>query len=237
MSALRGEHMSDNNEYLLAGDPILGNQGFGYVGRTNRGWAALPHGRDGLKVFGFRSYKRAQAASTSILLYTQNLLSGSVSDLFDSHPLYEGLHYEHPSEKRDWTVTIAGSERHDGEAPYTYVVSAETQEQAWATALSTHIRREESVDCFIVPGKSHEGVPAEDCGYHWNDLREQSLFWAAIDGFAETVKRFEEERKPYLDDEGSIADEKHADHDHLLGDYEEGLFQEVWDMVGYAEHL
>ncbi|MFF7750403.1 hypothetical protein ACFZCP_14270 [Streptomyces sp. NPDC007971] len=228
--------MSDN-EYLLAGDPLLGNQGFGYVGRTNRGWAALPHGRDGLKVFGFRSYKRAQAASTSIVLYTRNLLGGSVSDLFDSHPLYEGLHYEDPSEKRDWTVTIAGSERHDGEAPYTYVVSAETKQQAWATALSTHIRREESVDCFIVPEKSHEGVPAENCGYHWNDLRLQSSFWAKLQEIVDLIKKFDEEDKPYRDEDGYLIDEKQEDHDDLVGNYEMDAFPMVEDLAHYAGHI
>jgi hypothetical protein len=225
------------NEYLLAGDPLLGNQGFGYVGRTNRGWAALPHGRNGLKVFGFRSYKRAQAASTSILLYSRELLSGSVSDLFGSHPLYEGLHYEDPTEKRDWTVTIAGSERHDGESPYTYVVSAESQQQAWAKALSTHIRREESVDCFIVPKESHEGVPAEDCGYHWNDLRLQDPFWKGVQEIVDLIKAYDEADKPNRGEDGYVLDAKQTDHDYLVGSYEMDAFPLAEDVARFAKYI
>jgi hypothetical protein len=230
--------MSNNGEHLLAGDPLLGNQGFGYAGKTNRGWAALPFGRSGLTLLGFRTLNAARAASTSVVLHVRNVLDGTVADLFHNSPVYGHHVDDQMGEKRDWTVTIAGSERHDGEAPYTYVVSAESQQQAWSVALSTHIRREESVDCFIVPAESHEGVPAEDCGYGWNDLRSQAGFWAAIEGFTSMMQRFDKARAPFLTEDGDdIKSECLYDYDKLRGDYEEGLLSEIRDLTDASKHV
>lgn len=66
----------------------------------------------------------------------------------------------------DYTVTISGLEREDGEAPYTYVVTAESYDLAVDYALVSHGPafglRLESVE---------SGMPPADCGYHWNDCR------------------------------------------------------------------
>lgn len=68
----------------------------------------------------------------------------------------------------DYTVTISGEEREDGEAPYTYVVTAESTAMAIHYALLAHGPafglRLESVE---------SGTPSADCGYTWNDLRPQ----------------------------------------------------------------
>ncbi len=68
----------------------------------------------------------------------------------------------------DYTVTISGEEREDGEKPYTYVVTAESYDLAVHYALNAHGPefglRLESVE---------SGVPAGDCGYFWNDMRPQ----------------------------------------------------------------
>lgn len=66
----------------------------------------------------------------------------------------------------DYTVTISGEEREDGEAPYTYVVTADCYDMAVEYALHAHGPafglRLESVE---------SGAPSADCGYHWNDER------------------------------------------------------------------
>lgn len=70
---------------------------------------------------------------------------------------------------QDYTVTISGTEREDGEKPYTYVVTADCCDRAVEYALHAHCScgpefglRLESVE---------PGVPPADCGYHWNDRR------------------------------------------------------------------
>ena len=67
-----------------------------------------------------------------------------------------------------YTVTISGEEREDGEEPYTYVVSASSSHEAAQTALMFHGPAFGLALEGIVPG-----VPPEDCGYYWNDLRTQ----------------------------------------------------------------
>ena len=68
----------------------------------------------------------------------------------------------------DYTVTISGEEREDGEKPYTYVVSASSPDKAARKALIFHGPAFGLALEGIVPG-----VPPEDCGYYWNDLRTQ----------------------------------------------------------------
>lgn len=86
-------------------------------------------------------------------------------------PLY-ALAEEAPSEHpADYTVTVAGPERHDGEAPFTYVVSEYTRETAWAQALAWHLLHEDCLDAYVVAAESHIGPPPADCDYQWTDLR------------------------------------------------------------------
>ena len=66
----------------------------------------------------------------------------------------------------DYTVTISGEEREDGEEPYTYVVTADEWHLAIEYALHAH------GPAFGLRCESVElGVPGEDCGFHWNDHR------------------------------------------------------------------
>ncbi|MEN8650199.1 hypothetical protein ABCR94_06030 [Streptomyces sp. 21So2-11] len=90
-------------------------------------------------------------------------------------PLYEGLDDEVASDPRDFTVTIAGGERHDGEKPYTYVVRERMTRRAWAKALAWHMVEREDIDAFVVTAESHEGLPPHGCGYSWNDLRSDGV--------------------------------------------------------------
>ena len=66
----------------------------------------------------------------------------------------------------DYAVTISGEEREDGEAPYTYVVTADCYHIAVEYALHAH------GPAFGLRCESVEvGIPAAGCGYHWNDHR------------------------------------------------------------------
>lgn len=90
-----------------------------------------------------------------------------------------------------FTVNVSGSERHDGEKPYTYVLEAASMEAAKLAAYRFHLWADYAeygtqpavipvwrpdgpdvvvIDCPEFP--CHEGVPAEDCGYRWHDLRQ-----------------------------------------------------------------
>jgi uncharacterized protein (UPF0212 family) len=68
-----------------------------------------------------------------------------------------------------YSVTLAGPERHDAEAPYSWVVEAETVEAAITTAVAVMASEINSDDIVFVGIEA--GVPAADCGYCWNDLR------------------------------------------------------------------
>ncbi|KAB8191504.1 hypothetical protein FH608_030060 [Nonomuraea phyllanthi] len=74
---------------------------------------------------------------------------------------------------KTFTVTIAGPERHDGEAPYTWVVEATDMASAMNKALAYHALSQDQRlwDLEIVPLHTFEGPPPENCGYYWNDLR------------------------------------------------------------------
>lgn len=74
---------------------------------------------------------------------------------------------------KNFTVTIAGLERYDGEEPYTYVVVATDAEEAWEQVYVEFVKDrwlpDETPDVKRVGVV--EGVPARDCGYYWNDMR------------------------------------------------------------------
>jgi len=68
-----------------------------------------------------------------------------------------------------WTVTIAGSERHDGEGPYIWVVNAPDSTIAAAAAERHHQTTEEDTDTVV---RSVEpGAPSADYPWAYNDLR------------------------------------------------------------------
>lgn len=69
----------------------------------------------------------------------------------------------------DFTVTVAGFERHDGASPFTYVTTATDQDAAIAAVLALHKADVGSNDVIVV--SAAPGVPAADCGFNWNDLR------------------------------------------------------------------
>ncbi|MEO3863894.1 hypothetical protein [Acrocarpospora sp. B8E8] len=72
-----------------------------------------------------------------------------------------------------YTVTIAGRERFDGEAPFAWVVDAIDIFDAIGNALRIHCTSQEETveDVKLIGTQSFEGIPAADCGYHWNDER------------------------------------------------------------------
>lgn len=70
---------------------------------------------------------------------------------------------------QDFTVTVAGSERHDGHKPYTYVVVAENYEDAAKKVTEHHRENNEDTDLVLV--ECFRGPPPIRSGYAWNDLR------------------------------------------------------------------
>ncbi|MFG1966243.1 hypothetical protein [Nonomuraea sp. NPDC049028] len=85
---------------------------------------------------------------------------------------------------KTFTVTIAGTERFDGEAPYTWVVEATDVTSAMNKALANHalLQEQRLCDLEIDPLHTFEGLPPENCGYHWNDLRPAALRADGADG-------------------------------------------------------
>ncbi|QNA75361.1 hypothetical protein C8250_028845 [Streptomyces sp. So13.3] len=69
-----------------------------------------------------------------------------------------------------YTVTVAGSERHDGEEPYTYVIAADCALDAVIRVLAHHRWQNEEDD--VIPVSVFSGKPDPNCGYFWNELRE-----------------------------------------------------------------
>ncbi|MEU7830357.1 hypothetical protein [Nonomuraea sp. NPDC049129] len=76
-------------------------------------------------------------------------------------------------ELKTFTVTVSGSEREDGEAPYVWAVSAETPWQALCKAKEIHADSQEEELENLVVEELLMGLPPENCGYHWNDMRTQ----------------------------------------------------------------
>lgn len=88
---------------------------------------------------------------------------------------------------REFTVTLSGSEREDGEAPFTYVLYAQTLDDARALAVAFHVTdgtdldtavgwSQAAADIQIVDGPydTFAGAPswpADLPGRGWNDLR------------------------------------------------------------------
>jgi hypothetical protein len=71
-----------------------------------------------------------------------------------------------------FTITIAGPERHEGHAPYTYVVNAENESSA-IKLVTDHVQSElETIDTVLK--SCVHGAPEENCGFHWNYLHNQS---------------------------------------------------------------
>ncbi|MEU4726520.1 hypothetical protein AB0G06_43575 [Nonomuraea dietziae] len=72
---------------------------------------------------------------------------------------------------KTYTVTISGREREDGEAPFTWVVNAESPWKAMCKAKDIHAESQEEAFDNMQIEEIFEGLPPEDCGYHWNDER------------------------------------------------------------------
>ena len=82
-----------------------------------------------------------------------------------ARPVSYGLRYAPDT----WTVTIAGTERHDGEKPYTWVVNATDATIAAAIAERHHQTSQEDTDTVVLTVEP--GAPAADYPFHHNDLR------------------------------------------------------------------
>lgn len=81
--------------------------------------------------------------------------------------------YTDTSELKEWTVTIAGSERHEGHKPYTYVVLADNASKAWKKVRDAFVKEQFTDDETpdVVKVEVKPGNPGPDANFHWNDAR------------------------------------------------------------------
>lgn len=91
-----------------------------------------------------------------------------------------GTAVEDSPAQEPYTVTVAGPERHDGEKPYTYVLSAPDMSTAQRRALSYHRAQQGDEDLLIVqdPRDTFPGIPSwpqDTEGLAWTDLRDRRI--------------------------------------------------------------
>lgn len=94
--------------------------------------------------------------------------TGELSDVADQ---YEKKLREAAAEPRPWTVTLSGTEREDGEKPFTFVVMAKWKTQAVNKARTAFHRDCEAEYKDMRVEEVVDGLPPANCGYHWNDCR------------------------------------------------------------------
>lgn len=83
--------------------------------------------------------------------------------------LVEGLAYP---KGHTYTVTIAGPERHDGEAPFVWAVTAADRVEAALKAANIHATTQNVSPRDLKLVDVIEGVPGPDAG-RWNDYRDK----------------------------------------------------------------
>jgi hypothetical protein len=128
---------------------------------------------------------------------------------------------ERASRIRDFTVTVAGPERHDGEKPYTYVVRDHSTDQAWAQALAWHIRTNETTDAHVVPSLSHDGPPPCNAGYYWNDLRGVVDDHTIAERAKDLAAQFSAATARLRRADGDVKPEDYARYDEIRADFGE----------------
>lgn len=154
-------------------------------------------------------------------------------------PLYEGLpDDDYTKEPRDFTVAVAGSQRHEGDKPWAYVVSAHSTELAWAKVLGWHMVTHADVDAFVVAEKSFLGVPV-NAGYNWNDLRPEQRRRASMERMIREARTLVAEKAkqlaPFTDDEGDVLDGKYSAYDETRADVHESGWELVEALAQLAE--
>ncbi len=138
-----------------------------------------------------------------------------------------------------WTVTIAGSERHDGHGPYIWIVNAPDANAAAAKAEHHHRTTEEDTDTVV---RSVEpGAPGAGYGWAYNDLRGiasktfvltpqhiRQIAWLRLaykrrDDHYSRVSKTLKPGDPFPPDEANALDDMTAGIVDLLGDFMEDL--------------
>ncbi|QKW06968.1 hypothetical protein HUT18_11730 [Streptomyces sp. NA04227] len=141
-----------------------------------------------------------------------------VDEVAERGPLYD-LPYDYKQTARDFTVSVAGPGRLDGEGPFTYLVEEYTTEKAWAKVLAWFMVEQETVDVYVVAARSFEGKPEPGCGYFWTDLRPEFARQAALDDLAdqaaEVVDGFHAATSGMVRDGDVVPDHQEA-HDNAL---------------------
>ncbi|WP_019548596.1 DUF6884 domain-containing protein [Streptomyces sulphureus] len=144
-------------------------------------------------------------------------------------PLYD-VPDDYSQRERTFTITVAGTERHDGEKPYTYVVSECSTKKAWAKVLAWVMVDQETVDAHVVAGESFEGEPEPGCGYFWTDLRSEFTRREALNDLAdqatEAADAFHSATASMVRD-GDVLPGQQTAYDTALGD----AAYDAWPLV------
>ena len=164
----------------------------------------------------------------------------STPERFDK-PLYEGFSMDdYADQVSPFTVTVAGAERHDGEAPYVYVVEDHSRELAWGQALAWHIVNQEDIDSYVVASESFDGVPPEDFKGHWNDLRPETKGRAKLEELGQRAAKLNSEYldaiAPFMDDEGNVKEGSYREYDAAADEYGTQALELVGDVAMYAKN-
>jgi hypothetical protein len=135
---------------------------------------------------------------------------------------------------RDFTVTVAGPERHNGEKPYAYVVRDFSTEQAWSQALAWHIRTNETTDAHVVPSLSHDGAPPRNAGYIWNDLRAVVDIHEVTGLARELTAQFTAATAQFRGADGEVRSRDYVRYDETRADFGEGALELIQALANKA---
>jgi hypothetical protein len=149
-------------------------------------------------------------------------------------PLYDVPDDETPFELRDFTVTVAGPERWNGERPFTYVVRAYSTALAWAQALTWHLRTNEALDAYVVAAMSHDGPPPSYAGYRWNDLRGIADLPSVVERARELADRFDLAMTRFRPPDGDFDPKKYARYNQIRTTFGEAALELIQHIAAKA---
>lgn len=143
--------------------------------------------------------------------------------LAETAPLYPAVPRDYRQGGRPFTVTVAGPGRHEGEKPSVYVIHECSSELAWAKVLAWVLTSEETVDCYVIPEESYQGMPSGRVGIDWSDLRSeyqrQSDLDDLADDAAERLEAYTAAAGEHLDEAGEALPGHHGDVEKITAAY------------------
>ncbi|MFD4315026.1 hypothetical protein [Streptomyces sp. NPDC058548] len=140
---------------------------------------------------------------------------------FTGAPMYE-LPLDYSQTARAFTVAVDGPQRHEGQLCEWFVVEAYSTEKAWAKTLAWYLLENETVDAYVVGGRSFPGVPPEGFGFFFTDLRPEHARRERLDDLAdqvaELVAGFDKEVEGMVGENDHALDGRQAEYEQALDD-------------------